>query len=153
MKSIFLVHDISFLDMIISKGVINIEKFLNRGFNNGSMRSNREVEDPISFCSNHPKCFFPAFSFTILPHFLVNRSLTVSSTFVPIYPKIFSMCGQCLCHLPIHLGDSHSSSIWPCIGEVQYLVGFCIPLLFLPHTCFLFHQQVLAWFFLYLWIW
>jgi len=60
------------------------------------------------------------------------------------------MSGQCLCHLPIHLGVSHSPSIGPCIGGVQYLVGFWIPLLFLPHTYFLFHQQVLAKFFLYL---
>jgi len=89
MKSTFLVHDISFLDIIITKDVINIEKFVNRGFNNSSMGSNRGIENPISFCSNHPKCFFSAFSFAILPHFLVNRSLTVGSTFVPIYPKIF----------------------------------------------------------------
>jgi len=84
MKSIFLVYDISFLDMIITKGIINIDQFLNRGFNNSSMRDNREIEDPSSFCSNHLVYFFPAFSVTILPHFFVNRSLTVSSTVVPI---------------------------------------------------------------------
>jgi len=84
MKSIFLVHDIGFLNIIITKCIINMEKFLNRDFNNSSMRVNRGIEDLISFCSNHPKCFFPALSFTILPHFLVNRSFTVSSSFVPI---------------------------------------------------------------------
>ena len=70
--------------MIITKGILTLKKFLNRVFNSSSIGSNREIEDPISFCGNHLKCFFPALSFTILPHFLINRSLTVSSTFVLI---------------------------------------------------------------------
>jgi len=70
--------------MIITKGILTLKKFLNRVFNSSSIGSNREIEDPISFYSNYSKCFFPALSFTILPHFLIYRSFTVSSTFVPI---------------------------------------------------------------------
>jgi len=84
MKSILLIHNITFYTIILNKTIINIIEFLNKRFSNSRMRGNYTIKDLFSLSGNYLNYYFFTFSFILLLKFLSNRSLDIGSAFISI---------------------------------------------------------------------